>query len=122
MEKLQLKDAKEQKTKPTVVNRTNLKYRKSTSSTSPKSMEKTASNIQIVQPMQLESNSSPTTIPMVRTNNTTKLRSLAAHNIRNNNTNSTTTTSSASTGSATGKFFSICFIKIMNNILRQMTK
>lgn len=97
MEKLQLKDAKEQKTKPTG-NRANLKYRKSAKT----STEKTASNIQIVQPMQLESNSSPTTIPMVRTNNTTKLRSLAAHNIRNNNT---TTTSSTSTGSAAGKFF-----------------
>lgn len=78
-------------------NRSNLKNRKSTPSSA-----KNASNIQIVQPMQIEANSSPTTVPMVRTNNTTKLRSIAAHNIRYNNTNTTTT--STSTGSSAGKF------------------
>ncbi|XP_065371350.1 spastin isoform X1 [Calliphora vicina] len=97
LEQLHLKEEKEQKAKPSG-NRSNLKYRKSTIPSSSSAKTPSASNIQIVQPMQLDSNSSPTTIPMVRTNNTTKLRSIAAHNIRNNYTN-TTATSSPSTAS-----------------------
>lgn len=106
LEQLHLKEEKEQKAKPSG-NRSNLKYRKSTIPSSSSAKTSSASNIQIVQPMQLDSNSSPTTIPMVRTNNTTKLRSIAAHNIRNNYTNTTTTTSTS-----TGKF--LCFVVIIN--------
>ncbi|XP_023305327.2 spastin isoform X1 [Lucilia cuprina] len=97
LEQLHLKEENEQKAKPNA-NRPNLKYRKTATPTSTAK----SSNIQIVQPMQLDSNSSssPTTIPMVRTNNTTKLRSIAAHNLRNNNNPNTTTTSSTSTGSS----------------------
>lgn len=107
LEALHLEEAKEKKTEANP-NRSNLKCRKNTSGSSSISKRSTT-NVQIVQPMQMDNNYSNTSshsVPLVvRSNNTTKLRSIAAHNIRNNISNATTSTSAGS--SATGKMF--CF-------------
>lgn len=99
LEQLHLNEENEQKAKPSG-NQSNLKFRKPTTAPAKASL---TSNIQIVQPMQLDTNSSSITIPTVRTNHTTKLRSIAAHNLRNNYSNTATNTSS-NAGSSAGKF------------------
>lgn len=103
LEALHLKEEKEKKEVP-IRTRTNIKYRKTaTTSHMPSTTSKVSpKSIQVVQPMQMENNNNNNNhnAPKVRANNTTKLRSIAAHNIKNNNSNNT----SSSTGlSASGK-------------------
>ncbi|XP_059218130.1 spastin isoform X3 [Stomoxys calcitrans] len=121
MEALHLKEAEEDKNKQTEAlrNRSNVKYRKSnTSTTSPTTSKQLAKNIQVVQPMQMENNNSNSggNIPLVRTNNTTKLRSIAAHNIRYNSSSNNTSTSTGSPAAASGRKLTVSSTKRPGNL------
>ncbi|XP_075156979.1 spastin isoform X1 [Haematobia irritans] len=118
MEALNLKDEEEKKLQD-VRKRSNTKLKNSNGASSPTTSKASPKNIQIVQPMQMENNvgNNNTPIPLVRTNNTTKLRSIAAHNIRYNSTNTNNTSSSTgSSAAASGRKLTVSSTKRPGNL------
>ncbi|XP_058975934.1 spastin isoform X3 [Musca domestica] len=115
MEALHLREEQQNKKQDNTRNRSNLKHRKTTTPSTTSKAAAATKNVQVVQPMQMEYNSSNNnnsggsagascSIPMVRINNTTKLRSIAAHNIRNNyNSNNASSNAGSPSATASGR-------------------